>query len=323
MVDPRAWNPWHGCRRYSEGCEHCYMYFLDEVRGVPEKSAEIVRTKDVWKPLAKDSRGRYKIPPGFLLRVNMTSDTFLEEADGWRADMWEAIRRRPDVVFYIITKRAHRIMECLPDDWGDGYDNVILNISVENQRAFDERWPILEGIPAKHKGINLSPLIGEVDISPALASGQVDDVNLSGEGYGGRRPCRYEWMERVSRDCERYHVNLTVDAVGSVFIKDGFRYEADSIPTQSKWAFNTGLSRFYDRTKYVLRSPVDGHVLSEDELLKPVYNRDRCMQCSGRPSCTGCVDCGNCKNVVFVDVDGNPIDETKGKQGTRPLEEFF
>ena len=28
--------------------------------------------------------GYYKIPSGYLLRVNMTSDTFIEEADGWR-----------------------------------------------------------------------------------------------------------------------------------------------------------------------------------------------------------------------------------------------
>ncbi|MBR1896932.1 MAG: DUF5131 family protein, partial [Pyramidobacter sp.] len=26
------WNPWHGCRRVSEGCAHCYMYFLDRLR---------------------------------------------------------------------------------------------------------------------------------------------------------------------------------------------------------------------------------------------------------------------------------------------------
>ena len=23
------WNPWHGCHKVSEGCAHCYMYFLD------------------------------------------------------------------------------------------------------------------------------------------------------------------------------------------------------------------------------------------------------------------------------------------------------
>ena len=27
------WNPWHGCHKISEGCAHCYMYFLDGKRG--------------------------------------------------------------------------------------------------------------------------------------------------------------------------------------------------------------------------------------------------------------------------------------------------
>ena len=28
------WNPWHGCVKCSEGCAHCYMYFLDGQRGM-------------------------------------------------------------------------------------------------------------------------------------------------------------------------------------------------------------------------------------------------------------------------------------------------
>ena len=27
------WNPWHGCRKYSEGCERCYVYRRDESIG--------------------------------------------------------------------------------------------------------------------------------------------------------------------------------------------------------------------------------------------------------------------------------------------------
>ena len=48
------WNPWHGCRKKSEGCEHCYMYFLDGLRG--KNGADIYRTgagftKSAVKPL--------------------------------------------------------------------------------------------------------------------------------------------------------------------------------------------------------------------------------------------------------------------------------
>jgi protein gp37 len=27
------WNPWHGCVKCSEGCQNCYMYYLDKLRG--------------------------------------------------------------------------------------------------------------------------------------------------------------------------------------------------------------------------------------------------------------------------------------------------
>ena len=51
------WNPWHGCRKYSEGCDHCYMYYLDSTR---EKSGrEIYKVKTNFKlPLKKDRQGQ-------------------------------------------------------------------------------------------------------------------------------------------------------------------------------------------------------------------------------------------------------------------------
>ena len=24
-----SWNPWHGCKKYSEGCKNCYVYRMD------------------------------------------------------------------------------------------------------------------------------------------------------------------------------------------------------------------------------------------------------------------------------------------------------
>lgn len=150
MADLKSWNLWHGCRKYSEGCANCYMFVLDKAHKVPEASTAIVRTKMFNKPLETNRKGYYKIPSGYTLRINMTSDTFLEEADAWRDEMWDIIRKRPDVIFYILTKRVPRIAECLPADWGDGWENVDLNMTCENQRAFDERWPIFRDIPAKH-----------------------------------------------------------------------------------------------------------------------------------------------------------------------------
>lgn len=70
------WNPWHGCVKCSEGCAHCYMYFLDSQRG--HNGAEIYRTKTGFHyPLSRDRAGNYKVKSGEQLRVCMTSDFFL------------------------------------------------------------------------------------------------------------------------------------------------------------------------------------------------------------------------------------------------------
>ena len=137
--DPRSWNPWHGCRKWSEGCAHCYMFALDAAHKVPEKPSEIVRTSQMGLPVAKRRDGSYKIPPGYTLRVNMTSDTFLEEADPWRAEMWDMIRARPDVIFYLLTKRAHRIANHLPPDWGEGWENVSEMLVLARERPLCKR----------------------------------------------------------------------------------------------------------------------------------------------------------------------------------------
>lgn len=303
MPDLKSWNLWHGCTKYSEGCENCYMYFLDEVRGVPERASIIKKTGDYTKPLKKDRQGRFKIQAGYCLRVNMTSDTFLEEADEWRSEMWSMIRQRPDVRFFILTKRVPRIKDCLPNDWGEGYENVELHITCETQRAFDERWPIFREIPARHKGMNFAPLLGAIDITPALASGQIEYVGLGGEGFGGRRPCRYEWVKKVSDDCRRYNVNFTFNATGSTFIMNGRIYRLNGQLLQAQQAYKSGLSCFFKKPEYKLYDPVDGHLLTEEEQLIPVFNTGRCVTCSNLETCMGCVDCGLCKDVRLVGIE--------------------
>ena len=122
------WNPWHGCRKCSEGCENCYMYFLDGLRD--KDGSEIYRTKAGFRyPLSKDRNGRYKVQSGEMIRVCMTSDFFLEEADAWRDEAWSIMRQRPDVKFFLLTKRPQRVAQCLPMDWGDGWENVMFNVT--------------------------------------------------------------------------------------------------------------------------------------------------------------------------------------------------
>lgn len=75
--------------------------------------------------------------------------------------------RRP---FLDPDKTAQRIEACLPPDWQDGWENVSLNVTAENQKRADERIPILLNVPAKHKGVMVAPFIGKVDLDSYLAA---------------------------------------------------------------------------------------------------------------------------------------------------------
>ena len=84
------WNPWHGCVKCSEGCENCYMYFLDDMRD--KNGSEIYLTSNARYPLSKNRNGSYKIQSGEKISVCMTSDFFLAEADQWRSEAWDIMR---------------------------------------------------------------------------------------------------------------------------------------------------------------------------------------------------------------------------------------
>lgn len=282
------WNPWHGCVKYSEGCRNCYMYALDNRRGVKRPSDEIYVTKQLKYPVSKDRKGNYKIRAGERIRVNMTSDTFLEQADQWRETMWDCIRERPDVIFWLLTKRVPMIQDRLPKDWGLGWDNVMLNMTAENQRAFDERWPVFAQIPAKAKGICCAPLLSPIDLEPALSSGQICEVSAGGENYDNPRPCHYEWYEAMSELCGKYKINFHWYETGTKLVMGKTSHFIPRKPDQAKIAGMSGLNRFYGRPNLILRDPKDSHILAPDELHVPMYNPIHCLHCGNRDMCNGC-----------------------------------
>lgn len=239
-INDLTWNPWHGCRKCSEGCQNCYAFFLDKRYG--RDTAVITQNKSNMKlPLKKDRAGNYKIPAGSFVRVCMTSDFFIEEADEWRDEAWSYIRQRPDVTFSLLTKRAERIKDNLPADWGNGWDHVQFAVSVENQKRVDERIPYLLEVPSKHKWISIKPFIGEVDLDKYLATGEIETVLAGGENYLGSRPLHYDWVKKVHDQCEKYDVHLIFGQTGNIFIQDGVERKIRNRTDQMIEALKTGL----------------------------------------------------------------------------------
>lgn len=286
------WNPWHGCVKISEGCAHCYMYYLDRVRA-GDDGARIYRTSGMRYPLAKDRHGNYKIRAGELIRVCMTSDFFLPEADPWRAEAWDIMRARSDVIFYLLTKRPQRVRDCLPPDWGDGWENIFFNVTCENQRRADERLPHLLALPFKHKGVMCAPFIGPVSLADALATGQIEQVICGGENYDGARPCHFEWVQRLRAECVQTDTTFCFIETGTVFVKDGKTYRLPSKRLQSRMAHRSRMNYQGRPQHFDLRDPL-GWPIPADALYTPRYG-DHCHECASRLICNGCSGCGQCE----------------------------
>lgn len=184
-----TWNPWHGCKKVSEGCKFCYMFRDKERYG--QDPTTVIRSKTKFKEPLKWKEGK-------LIFTCSWSDWFIEEADDWRPEAWKIIKDTPQHTYQILTKRPGRIADNLPPDWGFGYPNVWLGVSVENQVHID-RIATLSKIPAEIKFISAEPLLGPLDLP---IDDLIDWVIVGGEsgnstGKYGYRPCKIEWIKDI------------------------------------------------------------------------------------------------------------------------------
>ena len=219
------WNPWRGCHRYSEGCKYCYIHKGDAKRGMDTNN--IVKAKNFDAPIAKNKNGEYKMKSGKLVYVCFSTDFLLEDADDWRDECWKMMKERSDLHFLFLTKRIERFMDCIPSDWGEGYDNVTIGCTIENQDRADQRLSLFSKMPIKHKNIICQPLIEKIDIEKYLDN--VELVVVGGESDRNARPLDYDWVLDIREQCIRKEVPFEFRQCGTYFVKDGKEY---TIPTK-------------------------------------------------------------------------------------------
>jgi protein gp37 len=187
-----TWNPWHGCRKLSPGCAHCYMF--REKRQYGQDPERVVRSKTTFAdPL------RWKDPQ--VIFTCSWGDFFIQEADAWRREAWDIIRDTPQHTYLILTKRYRRIAACLPDGWP--LANCWLGVSVENS-AFYKRIRGLQRIAGKHF-LSLEPMLSPMPNLPFDQAGLdgIGWVIVGGESGSGCREIKEEWVIDVRDQCAR------------------------------------------------------------------------------------------------------------------------
>lgn len=186
-------------------------------------SSQCRKTGNFNLPVKRKRDKSWKIESGKVVFTCFTSDFLLKDADEWRKECWKMIKERSDLWFYFFTKRIDRFMDCIPDNWGDGYENVLVGCTVENQQMADYRLPIFKTLPIKHKSIIMSPLIGPVVLSSYLDE-SIEEVSVGGESGLEARPCNYDWVLSLREQCIKAGVPFRFHQTGARFIKDGKMY---------------------------------------------------------------------------------------------------
>ncbi len=201
-----TFNPWIGCTKVSPGCDHCYAEAWSKRSGLVQWGNHLRRrtSESNWqRPVKWDEQAPvFKRENGHRPRVFCASlaDAFDNQADSsWRKDLFALIRECDRLDWLLLTKRPQNIAKMLPSNWGAGYDNVWLGITAEDQSRFDQRWPLLQQIPAVVRFISYEPAIGPLRLPK---KGPFPDWLISGgESGGGARPMQPQWARDIIADC--------------------------------------------------------------------------------------------------------------------------
>ncbi|HWR66089.1 MAG TPA: phage Gp37/Gp68 family protein [Bellilinea sp.] len=227
-----VWNPVTGCTKVSQGCKNCYAERVAE-RFWGERKFTDVR----MHPERLEDPLHWKKPRRVF--VNSMSDLFHPDVPFDFIDRVFAVMALcPQHTFLVLTKRPERMVAWFRDIssttrstwvWSEmgrllnankvrypewPLPNVWMGVSVEDQKAADERIPLLLQTPAAVRFISAEPLLGPVDLRRGIYSTSPDGesrgtsveglnwVICGGESGSNARPMHPDWVRGLRDQCQ-------------------------------------------------------------------------------------------------------------------------
>lgn len=198
-----TFNPWLGCVKVSEGCRNCYAErFARDRMGIRVwgKHAPRQVTKAPWQNVRRWAREAEA--SGVRQRVFTASmcDVFEDHpiANETRPRVWDAIRASHMLDFQLLTKRPENIARFLPEDWGDGWPNVWLGCTIEDNRVAGRAAHLIAS-PAVVHFVSYEPAIGPLD---QLDLTDIEWVIYGGESGPGHRAEDKQWARDMRARCD-------------------------------------------------------------------------------------------------------------------------
>lgn len=203
-------NEWWGCSAPAgAGCDHCYAATMDRRTGgshfgigtAPRLTKEQNRNKPYrWNRDAETAGVRAKVFCGSMM------DFFDKNApEGAREALWEKIKATAWLDWQLLTKRPANIARMLPADWGNGYPNVWLGVTVENRRSGLRRLDQLRSMSAAVRFLSIEPLLEDLG---AMDLSGIQWVIVGGESGSGFRRMEKLWADRVIAQCREQNVSV-------------------------------------------------------------------------------------------------------------------
>ena len=161
-----------------------------------------INSPDYWQEPRKWNRKAKK--EGYRYRVFSSSmcDNFEDHPDviSQLPDLWSLIKQTPWLDWLLLTKRDHRIAQSLPPDWGSGYHNVWMGVSVENE-DYLHRIDALRQIPATVRFVSYEPALGPIAHKANLTD--IDWLIYGGESGTPHRKDNDQWAIDIMKLCNQ------------------------------------------------------------------------------------------------------------------------
>lgn len=237
-----TWNPVVGCSKVSPGCANCYAEKMARrLKGIGLPQYQEVVNEHGWTgeiALVPDALGKpLKWRKPRRVFVGSMTDLFHENVPlEYILRVFYQMGTADQHIYQVLTKRPVQAIEFFRE-WELAIEeskqymapffepplrNVWLGVTAENQKAADERVPLLLQTPAAVRFVSVEPMLGPVDLSAWLGNfwlkskrekrggwwghhGQPVDLHwiiIGCESGPGRRPMQLEWALDLARQCK-------------------------------------------------------------------------------------------------------------------------
>lgn len=206
-----TWNPVIGCLKISPACDSCYAENLMDTRygrvtwGAPGKGpgTRVRTSKSTWDAPFKWNRQAEKNGTRPFVICASLSDVFDNQWDPqWRADAFEVMRKTPNLVYLLLTKRPQNIVK-MSMEAGGLPENSAIGTTVEDQLRADTNLLALTGASLLTRPLftfgSFEPLLGPIMVPPGLMPDWVITGGETDQGPNKARPTNPDWF-RMLRD---------------------------------------------------------------------------------------------------------------------------